>query len=378
MKIVLIEAMNITGGGSLQVALSIINNASKQGDTRWFLAISREISEQVNEKTKNKFEGIFILEGRSLFDKTINLFKIKNIINQIKPDLVFTVFGPAYWKPKAKHLQGFALPLLIYPLQDWYNPNNKIETFKQYFVGKIKIWFLRKDCFYVVETETVKERLSSTLNVPDEKIFVVKNSVSPIFYEHQKKSKDKKKNNKTFNILIPSSYYAHKNLEIVPRVASELLKKGFEEFRFVFILPEQSNGWKNILKMARELNVEDKIESLGALPHVKMTSAYQVSDLVLLPTLVEASTAVYPESFLSNRGLITSSRPFAIELCRDGAIYVDPRNPKDIADKIIEIKNNKKRTTELIRRGRRTLRDNYPSPAKKWETQYAIIKKIMI
>jgi len=378
MKEILIESVNISGGGSLQVALSIIQNASKQRSYSWSLAISEDIARQLDEKVKSNFKNIFVFKNHSFLVKFLNIFKIKEIIGRLNPDLVFTIFGPAYWKSNIKHLQGFALPLLIYPFNEWNNPNNKFESIKQFIISFFKGKFIRRDCFYVVETETVKERLSSFFAIQKENIFVVQNSFSPIFQESLKKSlfETKRKRNKIFNIFIPSSYYGHKNLEIVPFVASEMKKNKFKAFAFTFIISEKSQGWKNIRKIAKQLNVQEEIRTIGPVKHNEMASLYLDCDLVLLPTLAEASTAVYPESFQAKKILLTSSRLFAKELCQDGAVYVDPRNSSEIASNIFEISRNKQMKNIIIGRARKVLNENYPTPQKKWKLQYDIIKKL--
>ena len=57
------------------------------------------------------------------FIKRIKVVRELNSLAQIiKPDVVFSVFGPTYWRPKCNHVMGFAIPHIIY--DDYYAVKN--------------------------------------------------------------------------------------------------------------------------------------------------------------------------------------------------------------------------------------------------------------
>lgn len=378
MKKILIDAVNISGGGAVQVALSVIENASRDKRYEWLLAVNLEINKQIDNKCRNGFAKTMVFKNGGFFQKILNSVKLKAKLQNLNPDLIYTVFGPTYWKTEKPQLLGFAHPLLIYPKSDWYNPNNRLEAFKHILINPLKRLNFPKKCNYVVETQEVKERLTKEFSVSDENVFVIHNSVSPFFLKENSRFRLKKINKRTkFSVFVPSAYYSHKNLEITPWVASEMLKMGFSNFEFTFIISPKSRGWKNISRIASKLGVKDKLVTLGVLPHAQMATQYKKSDIVFLPTFVEASTAVYPESFMARKPLITSGRPFARELCGEGAIYFNPRNPKEIASKIVNLKSNTKLQNCLIENGIESLNKNYPSPVEKWKALLNVIETLL-
>src|SRR5262249_750951 len=107
----------------------------------------------------------------------------------------------------------------------------------------------------------------------------------------------------------------------------------------------------------------------GMVPHAEFARVYQEADAVFLPTLLECSSAVYPESFVAERPLITSATDFARELCEDGAQYVDPHDPVAAAQVLAAVMEDEKLREQMVIRGHEVLERNYISPEEKWQCQ---------
>ena len=180
-------------------------------------------------------------------------------------------------------------------------------------------------------------------------------------------------NNDIKSIFIPASFYHHKNLLILPYVAKELLNSGFSTFKFKFTIPENSVGWNTILDLSKKLNVDSHFYTLGHVDNTKIGFEYLNSDLILCTSLVESSTAVFPESFISKRPLAVSDRDFARKLCEDGVLYFDPLNPKDIAQTISGLISDVAFAAELVDKATAVLKKNYLSPAEKWQKQKELL-----
>ena len=65
------------------------------------------------------------------------------------------------------------------------------------------------------------------------------------------------------------------------------------------------------------------------------------SDAMLLPTMLECFSASYPEAMVMKKPVLTSDLSFARSICGNAAIYFNPFDPADIADKIIGLVNDK-------------------------------------
>lgn len=370
----LIDCSVLSVGGGLQVGLSLINNIAYDNDFELIIIASHEIDKQIPKIIKDRVLSYTCLPQCSGLKKIKFNKKIKLIENRYHPDLIFTVFGPSYWRSKQKNLQGFALGKMLYPeVRDNYG--SKVTMYKEKLTDFFKKYFLKKNSdYFVVETEVVKQRMHQYLSIPLDKIFVVSNSYSPDFEKvilnHEG---EYQLNNDIKSIFIPASFYHHKNLLILPYVAKELLNSGFSTFKFKFTIPENSVGWNTILDLSKKLNVDSHFYTLGHVDNTKIGFEYLNSDLILCTSLVESSTAVFPESFIAKRPLAVSDRDFARKLCEDGALYFDPLSPKDIAQTISSLISDVAFAAKLVDKATFVLKKNYLSPAEKWQKQKKLL-----
>ena len=366
----LVDCSVLSVGGGLQVGLSLINNIAFDSDFELIIIASHEIDHQISQEVKDKVLSYTCLPKTSGFKKIKLNKKIKSIEEQYNPDLVFTVFGPSYWRSKQKNLQGFALGKMLYPeVRNTYS--SRMTMYKEKLTDLIKKWLLKQNSdYFVVETDVVKQRMHQYLAIPLEQIFVVSNSYSPDFEKVILEHRDKNhKLNKELSIFVPASFYHHKNLLVLPYVAKELLNLGLSNFKINFTIPEHHFGWKEILELSKQLGVDSHMFTLGHVDNKKIAFEYLKSDLVLCASLVESSTAVFPESFIAQRPLAVSDRDFAKKLCEDGAVYFDPFDPKDIASKVHSIMTNAELVEVLVQRAHTVLKKNYVTPAEKWQKQ---------
>jgi len=80
---------------------------------------------------------------------------------------------------------------------------------------------------------------------------------------------------------------------------------------------------------------------------------------------------------LSKRVLLTSDLDFARELCGDAAIFFNPFDAYDIAEKIVSISMNNEQQSTLIRNGLNRIRHVYLTPHEKWLKQKAMLLSLL-
>ena len=85
--------------------------------------------------------------------------QMQRIENKENPDVVFTVFGPAYWRPKAKHIIGFANPYYYCMKGAFRKKQNVVETIILMLKKKIHTYYMNRDCdALITETEYVTQK----------------------------------------------------------------------------------------------------------------------------------------------------------------------------------------------------------------------------
>lgn len=373
---ILIDCSLLTIGGGIQVALSLLLNIAKDNEFQSIVVATHQIDQQLPNDIKKLFYAYYVLDSVPVYKKYKQAHFFSNLEEKYTPDLVFTVFGPSIWRSKAPCIQGFALGLMFYPeVQDILNYSliKKIKIKIMYFFKKNL--FLRNSDYYIVETAVVKNNLRTLLNLDDNRIFVVENSYNPYFQEYFKKNIDEKPPMYEFNFLVPSSYYPHKNLEVLARVVDFLYARNFINIYFNFMIDKKN--FEKLTKLVVNPNARYMLKNFGPVASSNLPKIYSDCDAVILPTLAESSTSAYPESFISKKTLLTSDLDFSRSLCGEAALFFDPLNVEDIVNKVITIYQDEKLRASIAEKGIKQLSRVYISAEDKWKKQKKLIQTLI-
>lgn len=364
MKMV-INCSTLYVGGGVQVALSFIDELKKIDRTNeYHIFLSPVINHQINQNDFSENFYFYLIEHSpaSLKYRKDIVTKLKRLEKKIKPNIIFSIFGPSYWRPKSKHIMGFAIPWLINPKSSAYMELSFLQRNKD----RLK-YFYQKFCirnnadFYIVETEDTKNKLSKIASIDSEKIYVIGNTVSRVFFEKPFKIFNMaKKEPNEFRFITISHHYAHKNLKIIKSLIP-FIKDLDKKVKFFLTLDDIS--YKSMF-----LGLEDYVVNLGPVNLKDCPSIYEQCDALFLPTLLECFSASYPEAMKMKKPILTSNYSFAKDVCSDAALYFNPLDVEDIANKIRELIENKSLQYELIKRGEKQLKsfETATSRAKKY------------
>lgn len=367
MRLVINASLNYVGGG-LQVALSFIQECVSIPDNVYHVFMSKNVAAQIEQ---SEFPSNFIFyEIPKLKFYQYNKY-LSRLEKEINPDVVFSIFGPVYWKPISPHVMGYAIPHYIYNESPYWKMISNKENILLYLRKLIHFYYLKRDAStFVCETDDVKERISSLF--PNKQFFTVSNTCNSIFLN--KSSNElytKLDDSKKFRFLTLSKYYPHKNLSIIRLIVDEL-KKRIYPVDIQFVLTITPSEYSTIFGD----DYNEEILTVGPIPIKEAPSLYNECDAMFLPTLLECFSASYPEAMIMKKPILTSDLGFARTVCKEAALYFDPMNVQDIVDKIIELVNNTDLQKELINKGLK--RVNEMPSAKERANMYLDICKKMI
>lgn len=215
-----------------------------------------------------------------------------------------------------------------------------------------KAFYIKRDVDYVViETEDAKQKLSRTVGVDLEKIYVVGNTCSSVFEEKSYLNKTNEnylplpeKEKDEFRLVYIAHNHPSKNIAVIAQILPFLA--GYN-VKFVLTLDEDS-----YIKIFNGVIEQKKIINMGSIPHKSCPSLYAQCDALFAPTLLETFSAAYPEAMKMGKPILTSNYSFAHDVCQDDALYFDPLDPKDIAEKIKKLINDTALQHELVEKGK--------------------------
>jgi glycosyltransferase involved in cell wall biosynthesis len=181
------------------------------------------------------------------------------------------------------------------------------------------------------------------------KVHTVTNTCSSYYYawnSYPNKLPERKK--KAFRFITISSYYSHKNLELIPKVLEKLQQKEIRNVEFVLTLKEED--------FYKHIGPHPRIYNLGPVKPTECSSLYAECDALFLPTLAECFSASYPEAMIMELPIITTDLGFARSICGEAALYYEAKNAIAAADAIESLMNNSALKQQLIAEGRKQLR----------------------
>jgi glycosyltransferase involved in cell wall biosynthesis len=287
-------------------------------------------------------------------------------------DLVFTVFGPAYFSQRnTRHLFGFAQPNIVYPdnllsarmgLQQRWRTRAKFE---------LQAWFFSRADAFVVELEHVKAGLMKRRLFQSKPIHIVYSSVHSIFSEQAR----------WLSLALPgqpgrlrlgviSRNYPHKNLAILADVKLHLQQKHRREVdMFVTLTPEE---WAECDARFRE-----NIINVGGLSLSQCPTFYAKMDGVVFPSLLECFSAVPIETLMVGRPLFASNLSFIRDVCGDHCQYFDPLDPADIARSIDIYFSQPATEQQRLCEAARAHVQRYPGPQERAKQYLKVIRRAL-
>ena len=375
MKLI-INASGTKATGVTQVTVSFIRECIKFTENYYYVFMSQTLASQLDISDFPSNFIFYVFDYKPFFNlkgirSWLRLIKLEK---EIKPDCVFSVFGPSIWSPNSPHFMGYAYPYYVYPESPFF----KVIPFKKRFIillHKIfhKFFLQRNGSHYVCETEDVSARLPNYIKCNPENVYTVTNTYNDYFESYTPANSNflPERKDKEFRFVTLSSFATHKNLTILNKVIP-ILKQRIKNYDVRFVLTVDEKLFNE--RMSAETRAQ--IYNLGRIKVYECPQVYFESDAMFLPTLMECFSASYAEAMKMGKPIITSKLPFATTVCNDAAIYFDPLNPEDIAEKMIELIEQKELQNKLVKNGYLRLKA-FDSPSSRAEKYLSLCQKIV-
>ncbi len=187
-------------------------------------------------------------------------------------------------------------------------------------------------------SDKARRELSSLYNLPENKTLLIYHGRSILFNPDLDSSRlqgVKQKYNLGEFILYVSNIYKYKNfLELIH--AFLLIKDQIGSgLKLVLIGKSFDDQYTETLKtfVANE-GIEDCVIFLGHIPYEELPYFYVLCKLFVYPSTCESFGMTLVEAMACGAPVLSSNIEPMSEICGDAAVYFNPFNPRDIAEKI--------------------------------------------
>ncbi len=338
----------------------------------------------------SRFTGI----GRYVYELTRNLFKIdtENEYVLFFNDPEFTMFEPPneritkikvnarhyslkeqtkfnrilkQQKLDLMHFTHFNAPILykkpsivtIHDLTLSFYPGKKMTSVIHRIGYDITIKSAVKKAKKVITvSKNTKKDLRKLLHVPEEKIHVLYEGVNASFRPLDDETYPLTLNEK-FGLDKPYILYtgvwrSHKNLKSLIKAFS-ILKDEYGYEGYLVITGRKDPVYApEIMSQTYSLELHDDIIFTGMVDELELIALYNGAEVYAFPSLYEGFGLSPLEAMQCGTPVAASNTSCIPEVCgHDNAIFFNPKDPSDIAEKIFQITSNKSLQEQLIQNG---------------------------
>ncbi len=150
-------------------------------------------------------------------------------------------------------------------------------------------------------------------------------------------------------LFFPANTWPHKN-HINLLKAFSFLKKVYPKLHLVFT-GAASNAHQDIKDYIEKNDLAEKVFYLGHIAREDMPYIYRNAKMLVFASLFEGFGIPLVEAMRSDCPIVASNVTSIPEIVGDAALYVDPKNPLDIASKVSQLLDDKSLAKGLVRKG---------------------------
>ena len=258
-----------------------------------------------------------------------------------------------YWQPnfipkgvKAKKVVTTVHDFSFYVEPSWH-PKERLSYYQKNFWKKASAsdWIITGSNF-------TKNEIVKYMNYPEDKISVIYHAVDHELYRVYEKetlqaTKDKFELPNNF-LLFVGSIEPRKNLLNLLKAYHLLSKEIKKSYPLVLV---GFKGWENRDIMSEIEKERETIHYLGYLSDEELAHIYNLATIFIYPSLYEGFGIPPLEAMACGTAVIASNRASLPEACGKSALYIEPENCEDIAEKIVDLIENEDKKLALIESG---------------------------
>ena len=150
-------------------------------------------------------------------------------------------------------------------------------------------------------------------------------------------------------ILSVGQFRAHKNIPNLVRAFNIVREKMPAK---LVLVGKPDPNYRELVERVDKSPVKSDIIMPGFVSDEDLSGWYKLATCYAFPSLYEGFGLPALEAMMAGKAVVCSNRSSLPEVCQDGALYFDPLNIADIADKIEEVLRNKNMREQLAARGK--------------------------
>lgn len=351
---ILLDFGAIKGGGGAQLGVNFLERLERDPWPECKISlVMPEAGPLSRVRLSAEYEQILISPNAYSRRILFEYIAVRRALKKNRIDKIFTFFGAGLPHPARIHsLVTVAYPIICYSDSQYWRYLDWRYKVRLRLLNYMRRRRLQSASRIIAETDVMKKRLARVLSCPESKIVVI----PPAPSEYVELIPNiPERGGKCF--LFISGNDQHKNLWRLQEVARRLLEKGVGDFFFLLTLSkEQYLTNINERRLTSDPSISERFQFLGAIEPKNIMDAYRRADYVVSLSDLESFSNNYMEAWKVGIPLIASDRDFAHAICGDSAIYAEPHDTEDVANKLCLALSDAALRRRLVERGAQKLR----------------------
>lgn len=200
-----------------------------------------------------------------------------------------------------------------------------------------------------------KKKINQILNVPSERIQVVLEAPNPIYFyaDHERKKEWSIELQIRYGVrnkyILTVGYELRKNIPLLI-TAFSILKSEFADLDLVIVASNEEMG-QYFRKLAGDLAISDRVNVLGKVSDQDLIKLYNLAEIFVFPSEREGFGLPPLEAIACGTPTIAMNMSSMPEVLRDGALFVDTKDPEVWAQAIKRVMSDDELRAGLISKG---------------------------
>jgi glycosyltransferase involved in cell wall biosynthesis len=370
MQTIVINALNSNSGGGRSIRDSFLKLLNEETlEDRYVVLVAPGAQLDFVQNRSIRIEELPAGYARTIAAPLVYELLLGRVLKRLNADVVLNL-GDLVVNTSIPQIYVFDWPYAIdvepgiwrqMGTADWASRRSKLILLERSF---------RKPAIVVAQTEYIRDRLKQKYHL--KRVEVIGNSVT--LNEGGETYRDFGLPT-GINLVCPSVYYPHKNIDILLDVAERVRESGLG-YRFVVTVAPTSAAAAGFVRAIDSRGLQDFVINAGQVDPRLMPSLYRQCDGLILPTLLESFSIVYPEAMHFGLPILTSDRWFARSVCGEAARYFDPNDPASILSAITDVFGPVGTREFLVTAGHKQLA-TFPDWPKNFAAFLALIRELL-
>ncbi|MGR3319003.1 MAG: glycosyltransferase family 4 protein, partial [Candidatus Anammoxibacter sp.] len=224
---------------------------------------------------------------------------------------------------------------------DFIKGESIYQRFRLNFLRVLTLLSIKRAKKVIFISKNAQDEICEKYNIDRAKTALIyhgKNNIFNLPFKESDIDQIRKKYNLDDYILYVSNIYRYKNFHELIQAFLKIKNEIDSDIQLLFAGISFDDGYYEMLnRLIIENGAENRIRFIGHVPNDRLPVLYANSRLFVYPSTIENCPNILIEAMGCGAAIVASNIEPMPEICQDGALYCDPNDPGDIADKMLKV-----------------------------------------